>query len=456
MSRAHSGLSERLAPLGRVTRRTVATIRQSRTHAVASATLAGGYGAKLALQLAYFLILTRMLGPEQFGRFAAALAAINLVAPLAGLGFGEVALVRVSQDCAKTGLWASTALAITASFGALLAICLAVVSAALASPRWLDWQLMLGLAISELVLVRCCLVIARIHQARREILRTSTINVAIAFVKASIAFGLLMLNHKSLLALVLLLDICLTPLLIAFLVSLWRRAPRSSFSLAQVRSELRLAFSFAGSVICKGAYTDLDKLFLARFTTAYTVGTYAAGYKVLALAFMPIRAVLEATFPRQIQLADSDPRGSVRFTGKLLASNLAMASVIAALIYLLAPLATRLLGEEFQDSIGVLRLGFLLPVLQALHYTFGNYLTAIGRQSFRTLMQLIVLGVYVAAGLILIPLYSWRGAIWTSIGCETLLAVLFAVGCLMLAKRVRDECDSNQDRPNGNQPEPAG
>jgi O-antigen/teichoic acid export membrane protein len=401
-------------------------------------TLAGGYGLQLAFQMVYFLILTRMLGPELFGRFAAALAAINLVSPLAGIGFGEVALVRVSQDPEKTGVWAATALAVTGTLGAMLAICLAVMSGVLASDRWLDWHLMLGLAISELVLVRCCLVIARVHQARRETLRTSTIYVAVAAVKALIALSLLMLDHKSLLALVLLLDLCLAPLLFAFFSSLRRRVPWSSISMTHLRRDARLAFSFAGGITCKAASADLDKLFLARWSSSYTVGTYAAGYKMLALSFMPIRAILEATFPRQLQLANRDPEQCIRFAGSLLVVNLAIASVISSGIYLLAPLVTYLLGEEFRDSIDILRLGFLLPVLQALHYTFGTYLTAIGHQSFRTLMQLLALGAYIVAGLILIPLYSWRGAIWTSLGCETLLVVLVAFGCLALARRGRN------------------
>ena len=382
--------------------------------------------------MAYFLILTRMLGPELFGCFAASLAAINLLSPLAGIGFGEVALVRVSQDRDNTGLWAGSALVITVVMGVALSVCLALASSLFATDRWLPWYLMLGLALSELALVRGCYVVARIHQARREIGRTSIINVVVAALKASIALGLYLSGRHSLAALILLLDLCLSPLLIVLVVLIARRASTLRVSWAKLRRDHRLAGSFATSVICKAVYTDLDKLFLARWSTAYVIGTYAAGYKILALSFMPMRAILEATFPRQIQLFDQNQGDCRRFTATLFSLNMALAGAIAGSIFLLAPYATLLLGSEFEDSIRVLRIGFLLPVLQAVHYTLGNHLTATGRQSVRTLVQLAVLVIYVVAGIVVIPVYSWQGAIWTSLGCESLLAVLIGLSCLLV------------------------
>ncbi len=433
MSQVRSPYRETTSTLGQLRRLLADKVKRSRVHLVASATLGGGYVAQLAFQMTYFLILTRMLGPETFGRFAAALAAINLVSPLAGIGFAEVALVKVSQDKKKTGLWATNALAATAAMGLILTFCLAIASGILATDRWLVWPAMLGLAFSELVLVRCCAVVARVHQARREISRTSAINILVAATKAAIALGVFLLGGGSLVMLIILLDICFTPLLLILLALLVRRASSFSISWEAIRENFRLAFSFATAVTCKAVYTDLDKLFLARWTTSHVVGTYAAGYKMLTLAFMPMRAVLEATFPRQIQLAGSDRRECLRFTQTIFLLNLTFAGAIAGSIFLLAPWASFVLGGDFEDSVGVLQIGFLLPVLQAIHCSLANYLTVIGHQTTRAVIQMFVLATYVVAGLIVIPHYSWQGAIWTSLGCETLLVVLFAVGCLVFS-----------------------
>jgi O-antigen/teichoic acid export membrane protein len=195
-------------------------------------------------------------------------------------------------------------------------------------------------------------------------------------------------------------------------------------------------------VICKAVYTDLDKLLLARWTSPSVVGTYAAGYKMLSLSFMPVRAILEATFPRQVQLAGRERGGCSRFTTRLLIVNVALTAVISGLLYSAAPWATLLLGPEFEDSVAVLRIGFVLPVLQAIHYTLGNHFTATGQQLRRTVIQLFVLGVYAMAGLIVIPRYSWSGAIWVSLGCEALLGLLLGIACLARQPRPAGQVNS--------------
>ncbi|MGB7327265.1 MAG: lipopolysaccharide biosynthesis protein [Rubripirellula sp.] len=424
-SPGHVSLRERV--VGFATRRA----KGSRNHAQASAVLAGGYVAQMVFQMGYFLVLTRMLGVEQFGQFAAALAAINLVSPFAGIGYAEVALIRVSQDRSETGLWATNSVAATIFLGIPLSLALALVCLLMDSTEWIEWYLMLGLALAELTLVRGCFVLARVHQARREIVRTSMINVAIAAVKAIVAFALFVTGQKSMLLLVVLLDVCLLPVLVYLFYAMTRLAPYQGISWATLRTNLGLATSFTSGVFSKAVYTDMDKLFLARWTTSEIVGTYAAGYKVLSLAFLPIRAILEATFPRQVEHAATSVRSCAVFSASLLSANVLLASILSVAIYVLAPWAPLLLGSDFTDSVAILRIGCILPVLQAMHYTMGNYLTALGRQAFRATAQVTVVIVYVAVAWFLIPRYSWHGAIWTSLSCEFLLVVLLGIGCFV-------------------------
>ncbi|TWU43927.1 Polysaccharide biosynthesis protein [Novipirellula aureliae] len=411
----------------------VEKVRHARTHLTASATLGIGYVAQLAFQMGYFVLLTRMLGVERFGQFAAALAAIAMLAPLSGIGYAEVALLRVSSDRKTTGIWVANTMATTFAMGGVFAVLLALASAAIGTDRWLPWHLIFGLAISELVLVRCCLAIGRIHQARRDITRTAAINTLVAATKALVAFILFMAGYRSILLLVLFLNLGLSITLFLFLSSFARLVRISRVSWFELRENFRLSISFGLSVMCKVVYTDLDKLFLTRWSNAAIVGTYSAGYKILALSFMPMRAILEATFPRTVELADKDRSACVRFSGAVLLVNVVLGGLIALTLYVLAPYAIYLFGAEFEGSIAILRIGFLLPVIQAIHYTCGNFLTATGYQWIRTFLQIVVLVTYVIAGIVFIPLYSWYGAIWTSLACEALLAILFAIVCVYLS-----------------------
>ena len=419
-------------------------MRRPKASAADSVILGIGYLAETLLRIAYFFILVQVLGPETFGRFAAALAAINLISPLAGLGFGEVALVRVSANREESGKWTLHAVVTTIVLGLLVTVGLSGISAFLPNDRWLIWYEILGLAFCELVLVRTCHVVARIHQARRETVRVSVINTVVAAAKCMAACSLVVVGTRSVGLLVCCLDAMVVMVAAFFLVRCFRLVGTSTLSLTLLRESLGLAGSFAAGVVSKAVYTDLDKLFLAKWSTPLVVGTYAAGYKIISLAFMPMRAILEATFPRQVELAKHDPVQCNRFTFSVMMVNVGLGFCIAMFLFIAAPFIVALLGEDYTDSVGVLRWGFLLPVIQAVHYTLGNHLTAIGHQRARMMMQVVLLCIYVLAGIIFIPLYSWRGAIATSLGCECLLGIMFLVASQTLPNRFAEAIDSTE------------
>ncbi len=83
----------------------------------ATATLFAGNLAMLALQTLQFVLLARWLGVASFGQVAAANALIAIAIPLAGLGYGNLLLLRVSRDrstvrsewgmrCSPSSAWA--------------------------------------------------------------------------------------------------------------------------------------------------------------------------------------------------------------------------------------------------------------------------------------------------------------------------------------------------------------
>lgn len=446
MSQAPSSYNdmEFLGTLRNTPRRLAGVFTQSRGHFSATIGIASGYGANLIFQMAYFVILTRMLGAELLGRYAAAYAIINLAAPLAGMGFSEIALVRVSENKERSLSWAVNSLAVTTVLGLVVSSIVTIAAALVGSKQLLSWHLILGLAVSELVFVAGCRVMARVHQGRHESWRYSVINGSIGAVKAIIAIcvyqsGFSATGAGSLVAMIILFNLCYLPVLVLLFVSLVRRetAPaivwtdvRAKLSWAQIKRELKLAFSFVTDLSCQTLYTNLDKLLLAGWSSSFVVGTYSAGYRLLTVSAMPIRAMSEATFPHQVKLARDDRQACRRFTANIFSLNLVLSIVIAALIYLLAPLAPLILGADFQASVSVLRWGSLLPIAQGCNCTLGKYLTATKRQSVRAKLQLVVTVAFVAMGLITIPLYSWKGAVSTGLVCESLLAVLFGVGCL--------------------------
>ncbi|MEM9825862.1 MAG: oligosaccharide flippase family protein [Planctomycetota bacterium] len=401
-------------------------------HLAAFGLLGFAFASQLGFQLIYFFILTRMLGPHVFGQYASVLATINLVSPVVGLGFAELSVLRVSQNREHAGIWAANTLAVHFVLGLVFAAAFGSLAWWLAFDGWLAPSLVFGISFLELVLLRACLALGRVHQGRGEMGQTSLIYSGVAALKAAIALGIFICGLRSLSALVVVSVMCFVPVTAWLAHRLCKNAtPSARPSLRLLWRNARSGLGFAGGTAGRAAYAEVDKLFLAVWTASQTVGTYVAGHKILTIAVMPVWAVLEATFPRQVQLAGDDPKSCRKFTRNLLWINLAIAFPIAVLIYQTAPLLVWILGQDYANSASVLQWGCLLPVLQAFQFTLGGYLAATGRQETRAVLQVVGLVVLIAGLAATIPQYSWRGVIVVSIACEGLTGLLFAMGAWM-------------------------
>jgi O-antigen/teichoic acid export membrane protein len=70
-----------------------------------------------------------------------------------------------------------------------------------------------------------------------------------------------------------------------------------------------------------------------------------------------------------------------------------------------------------------------------VHYVLSDALTGAGYQRVRTQIQFLVLAVYAALGMWLIPTHGWRGAALVCIASESLLAVLVIVAVSTLLRK---------------------
>jgi O-antigen/teichoic acid export membrane protein len=113
----------------------------------------------------------------------------------------------------------------------------------------------------------------------------------------------------------------------------------------------------------------------------------------------------------------------MRFGKKMMIKILPYSVFAIAAIMLGAPLAPYILGRQYADITEALRWLALLPALKTLHFFTADALTGSGHQGTRTLIQIGVAGFNVLINLWLIPAYGWRGAAWSSIASDALLAL---------------------------------
>jgi O-antigen/teichoic acid export membrane protein len=110
-------------------------------------------------------------------------------------------------------------------------------------------------------------------------------------------------------------------------------------------------------------------------------------------------------------------------------------SCMCAVLLLSAGLVPHILGPEYARTTEALRWLAPLPVLKGFHYFFSDSLTGAGHQGLRAAIQAMVAAFNVLINLWLIPAYSWRGAAWSSLASDGLLACATAAAVLILARR---------------------
>jgi len=79
--------------------------------------------------------------------------------------------------------------------------------------------------------------------------------------------------------------------------------------------------------------------------------------------------------------------------------------------------------------------------LKVVHTFLSDALSGAGNQGLRSLIQLGVAVFNVLINLWMIPAYSWRGAAWSSIASDALLACGIGAAVMVLSRRAQVATD---------------
>ena len=368
------------------------------------------YLVGFTVQGLYFVILARVLGPAHLGVFAGALALVDILAPFAGVGSGNVLVMRSARNSSEYSDALGTAL-IYLGVSAVLMLGACYTACRAADPALSGILLPLGL--SELISLRLVDLAAQAYQAHDRIRGSAHINVGAAAVRLGGVglFVVVSLAHRGSV-----LNWCwfysassATAALLSMGWTLSRfGGPRCS--LASLRKTWRRGAFFALGTSSKTVYVDIDKFMLLQIGTATAAGIYTAAYRLVAMAFAPIQALVYASNTAMFREGARGARCSFRLVRRL--SPLVVGCGATASILLIAgsPLVSVVLGRSYSTSDEALRWLAFMPTIQGLHYLLGDTLMGLDRQAIRSLLQCVTAGLNVGLNLFLIPAWSWRGA----------------------------------------------
>lgn len=402
----------------------------------ATATLFGGNLAMLALQTLQFVLLARWLGVASFGQVAAANALIAIVIPLAGLGYGNLLLLRVSRDRAAARAEWGNALIAVVGMGALLAGVAALVAwGVFSGPSAI--ALVVTMAVSELIFVRSVTLLGQLYQALDRVEVTSALNIATASCRVIAVLAVMAIGvHEPLYWAFISCALTLLLALAANAVAA-RAIGGASVNFERLWADKRDAAHFSLGTGAKAFYTDFDKVVLARTALSAELGAYTAAYRLVTMAFLPVRSLLDASASQFFRQGGDGIARSNAFARRVLKIALPCGLAGAVLILIAAEIAPLVLGPSFQSATPMLRVLALLPIIQSIHYVYSDALTAAGFQELRTRLQWLVAAVYAVLAFVLVPVFGWHGAVAVCLVSEALLAVLVVLAVRRRLRKAR-------------------
>lgn len=396
-----------------------------------------GYGVRLAMQAAYFIVIARSLGPKEYGAFIAATALGAVISPFVGWGSGNLLIKNVARDRSAFAAYWGNGLVITLATGLAL-VCAAAGVCFLVLPGAIPLAAILLLCISDLVFVKFLDMAASAFQAFERLSNTAVLNVWISLTRlVGIVILAVKLTHPSILQWSVV--YCAGSILAAATGVTWVTLSLGwpKLALHRLRGEGSEGFHFSVSLSAQTIYNDIDKTMVARLSTLDAAGIYAAAYRLIDVSFIPVRALLNAAYPGFFRHGAEGLEASMAY-GQRLVRRILPYSVLAFVgLTVGAPVVPHILGHDYARVTEALRWLALLPVLKTLHYFIADALTGAGHQGLRTSIQMGVAVFNVVVNLWVIRDYGWRGAAWSSLASDGLLLLGLWLAASYLRRRDR-------------------
>lgn len=377
---------------------------------------------RIITQGIYFLLLAKILGVVNFGAFSAAIAFISIFTPFAGWGSGNVLIKNVAKNQKQIPYFFGNSIIIVLISGTIFSA-VSIILGKLVLPNIITIFMLLTLALAEMIFGKIVELCGQVFQSFELLKYTALINFMVYFFRLiSLLIYIFFIEHHNLHSWfwLYLFSSIITSLISLILVIKLVGIPKPN----KIHIYLKEGFFFSFGVSSKTIYTDIDKTMLSRMTTLETTGSYSIAYKVINFSFIPVVALLSSTYARFFKYGNQGLRKAYELSKKIFPYTVLYGAIISFVIYHVSPIIPEILGDEYAESIKVIRILTLIPFIQSIYYPFVDTLTGAGYQSTRSLIQFSAMMINIILNLVLIPYYSWYGAALATIACEIYLSVL--------------------------------
>ena len=378
---------------------------------------------RLVIQAMWLVLVARILGPGEFGKFAGLVGLAATLGGISGLGFGLVMFQDAVRDPSVLGDRWRTTLLVTLLSGIALTLGYLIVGPTLTATS-APLMALVAVAIAELVAFPVTSASTFAFAAHERMGWSAALPTLMAYNRlAATAVVWVLFEHPTLLhvAIAHVIASCTTSSFSVAAVAGVLRPP-----LGRVRLEMRAfrdGFGFCSVWTGTSALSSLDKAMALRWGAGEIAGLYSVVYRVSAIFAMPIEAMTTSSTPR---LFRSFHRGNHerRLVGQLALGALAYSVMAGGILWCAAPLAPHVFGIEFMAAVPATRVMTLFIPLYGLRVLGGNILLARGLKHVQSAFQVVGVVVMVVSGKFLISEFGLWGCVYTILATEALLCLM--------------------------------
>ncbi|NMF82563.1 oligosaccharide flippase family protein [Nodosilinea sp. P-1105] len=397
----------------------------------------------MAVQIVYFVAVARFLGSEDYGLFEGTKAIWAIVFPFISVGMGDILIQNVSRDSSEfSKYWGGTLLVFWITIGIALITVFPLITIILPTVPPLFILLIL---LADIVGLKLCGLGQMAFVANHQIKKGAQYGMIYSFTKLIAALCLPFFPEDyRLLGWGILYCVGSIVPAVVILALVQKKFGKPEFRLSSISiNNIKQGFFFSLSSSASGVSAQLDRTMLIGLANPVAAGIYSAGYRFIDMSKIPIFSIQGASYARFFKYGESGIKGTVSFAQKLLPLILAYSGVALIALLLLSPFVPRLLGEEFAEASSVVIWLAPIHLLYGLEYLASDSLTGAGFQGTRSYVQVAAAFLNVGLNLYLIPIYSWRGAIWATLISESLKTVLLWIIIVPIYKQQSKDYSNN-------------
>lgn len=365
----------------------------------------------------FFALVGRGLGPTDYGSFAAMYSLIGVSLALAHIGPGLAFLQSAMGSSART---------VSAHFFSIYAVFIGIsVVIVLATSQFLLPRLSIWTVVLFMVAELFGTTLVQIARTLRLIVNgfraTVVLQLSLVVVKTVAVVALYFTDSLTLRSYGIVYSICCV---VIGAVAFWKvtasvDVPRRLGRLR--RKHVATTLTMSSTLLVFNLHNDGDKLTMSANGLGADLGLYAAAYRMVLLAVIPINALVASSHRTFV-----DPKvgNQMRRAAKYTMATTAYTTVAALGLLLAAPIALPLVvGDGFSGAISITR--WLAPLMIVRGFTHFplNALMGLGHTVAR--LWCIVASAVVAMVLYitLVPSISWKGAVIGSYAGDAVLAI---------------------------------